>query len=401
MNEVPAELSLGRVLQFCRIWLRWIVLIALLSATLVLAVVFSLPRKYSSHFSVFVTGMTNMAASAQVQMQLAALFGLSSGGTEYVTAIIQSDEVLLHVVRKLDLAHSPELWFLSLETSRSDEKTMEVLRKQLKVDGPEPPLQGPVVLRVTTISPKLSYQIAQEIFQLLNERLERETRSRSIFLEQQLKQSKEALDQAEKDLKSFAEHEQIPVALEEKGKEEFLAQVELKTQRVLAEVELKALQGRQNAPGDVRVQMTLKSEIAGLEAKIEELDSVMAERGETLKQLPGQSKRYFDLMREVKSREKIFEIYLEHAELARLYDIGKAETRPFRMLDKPYQPLEPDKRNGLLKTLAGVLIGGALALAWALFREALAQARKEAGELPPLAFQGHKKLARPARDPQL
>ncbi|MFN8606521.1 MAG: Wzz/FepE/Etk N-terminal domain-containing protein [Vulcanimicrobiota bacterium] len=401
MSEAPGELSLGRVLQFCRIWLRWIILMAILTGSLVLAVVFALPRKFSSHFTVFVTGMTNMAASAQVQMQLAALFGLSSGGTEYVRAILDSDEVLLNVVRKLDLPHSPELWFMSLESSRSDEKTLEVLRKQVKVKAPEPPLQGPVVLTVTTISPQLSYQVADEIFRLLSDRLEREMRSRSVFLEQQLKESKQALDDAEKALKQFAEHEQIPVALEEKGKEEFLAQVELKTQRVLAEVELKALKGRQNAPGDVRVQMTLKSEIAGLEAKIAQLDEVMATHGEDLKRLPRQTKRYFDLMREVKSREKIFEIYLEHAELARLYDIGKSETRPFRMLDRPYQPVEPVKRNGLLKTLAGTLFGAALALVWALLREALATARQEEKELPLPAFQVAVKKAKPDKEPQL
>ena len=87
--------------------------------------------------------------------------------------------------------------------------------------------------------------------------------------------------------------------------------------------QLKSLRARENAPGDITVQMTIQSEIAGLEAKIREISSVMSQRDVSLKQLPKQSKRYLDLGREVKSREKIFESYLEHSELARLLDAGK------------------------------------------------------------------------------
>jgi uncharacterized protein involved in exopolysaccharide biosynthesis len=392
LNQAEDEITLGRVLQFWRRWWLTVLGSTVLLGSLVAAVVFSLPRYYASHFSVYVTGLNNMAASAQVQMQLAALFGLSSGGTEYVTAVIESDLIQLQVIDQLKLTTDKDFWWGDfLGEERTPEKTLEQLRNMSKVEGPQAPLQGPVSLTIKTISAELSYKIANEILYLLNVKMQEETKNRSSFLEDQLKNSQSELDKAERALKDFAESEGISVALEEQSKEEFLAQVELKTQKILAEVELKALRSRLGAPGDVKVQMILQSEIAGLEAKVSELESVMSSREGNLKQLPRQTKRYVDLMRDVKSREKIFEVYLEHYELARLYEVGRSETRPYRVIDTPYQAVRPVKRYGLLKTLAGLMVGTMVGLAWALFRESLALARAEASRLGPLPSESPKK----------
>lgn len=398
LNQPGEDLSLGRLLQFSRRWWVFIMAWTVLVGGLVAAVVFSLPRYYASHFSVFVTGPLNSGASAQVQMQVAALFGLSTGGTEYVRAVIESDEIQRIVIEKLKLQENDDFWWGSFWDDHSLDKTLEHLRKNLKLKGPEPPMQGPVSLTVKTISPELSYQIAKELLELLNQRMERETRRRSTFLEEQFKNSQQELEKSEKALKEFAEHEGIAVALEDQSKEELMAQVELKTQKILAEVELRSLRGRLQAPGDVKVQMTLQSEIAGLEAKLAQLDQVLAVREESFKKLPRKTKVYVDLLRDVKSREKIYEVYLEHYELARLYDVGKSETRNYRIVDTPYQPDRPVKRHGLLKCLAGLLMGGLLGLGLALAWEALAMARREAALLPPLPSQ---KPGRPGREPQL
>lgn len=387
MSHFDGDVSLGRVVQFAHRWLVLVVIWFILGLGLTAAVVFSLPRYYASHFSVFVTGLPNMAASMQVQSQLTALFGLSSGGSEYVTALLESDEIQMAVVNKLDLPKDQHFWYLSSESSRTQEKTLERLRKIVKIKGPQPPMQAPIRVSIETTSAELSYKITEELFQLLSKRIASETKNRSEFLETQLKKSRLDLDQAEKNLRNFAEQEGVSVALEIQGKEEYLAQGELRAAKIAAEVELKSLRARENAPGDITVQMTIQSEIAGLEAKIREISSVMSQRDVSLKQLPKQSKRYLDLVREVKSREKIFEIYLEHSELARLLDAGKSETRPFRIIDKPYQAKEPTKRQGLLKTLVGGILAAAFGLFWSLFREALAIGRLEAAELEPLPSQ--------------
>lgn len=401
LNHLEDEITLGRVLQFSRRWLRFVVLWSLFVGTLVGAVVFGiLPRHFSSHFSVFVTGPINAGASAQVQMQVAALFGLSSGGTEYVMAALGSDEIQLAVIDKLQLRTNKDFWWGYFFDDHTPEKTLEQLRSQMSIVGPEPPLQGPVSLTVRTISPELSYQIASELLALLNQRMERETKNRSVFLEEQLKASQLELDKSEKALRNFAEDQGISVALEEESKEELMAQVELRTQKILAQVELKSLRGRLNAPGDVKVQMTIQSEIAGLEAKLAQLDEVLASRDKVFKKLPGKTKKYVDLMRDVKSREKIFEVYLEHYELARLYDVGKSETRPYRVVDTPYVPIRPVKRHGLLKTLAGLFCGALFGLSWALGCEALAMARREARQLPPLPSQSEVKK-KAGKEPQL
>ena len=378
------ELSLGRFLQFGRRWFGFVLFCCLFVGALVAALVFLKPRYYASHFTVFVTGPINAGANAQVQAQVAALFGLSHGGTEYVAATLSSDEIQLEMIEKLKLQENNDFWYGVFFETRTPEKTLEQLRAQMNIRAPEPPLQGPVGLSIGTISPQLSFDIAQELLRLLNLRLEEETRNRSEFLAEQFKSSQTQLEKAEEQLRLFAEKQGISVALEEESKEELTAQVGLRTQKTLAEIELKALHGRLQAPGDVQVQMTLQSEIAGLEAKLNQLNEVLSEREQIFKKLPRKTQQYVDLMREVKSREKIFEVYLEHYELARLYDVGKAQTRPYRVVDRPYLPQRPVKRRGLLKTLAGLLVGTLLGLAWALSQEALALAKKEARQLGPL-----------------
>ncbi|MBS2040539.1 hypothetical protein JST97_36470 [bacterium] len=391
---------MGRLLQFWRRWALFSIFWTLLVGASIGAAVFAWPRYYASHFSVFVTGPFGAGASAQVQMQVAALFGLSSGGTEYVLAVLNSDEVQLKVIEKLRLREDKDFWWGVLLNDFTKEKALEQLHSLLHISGPQAPLQGPVTLSVRTISPQLSYDITRELLALLNERLERETKGRSVFLEEQLNNSKLELDRAEKALKEFAEKENITVALEEESKEELTAQVGLRTQKILSEVEIKALRGRLNAPGDVKVQMVLQSELAGLEAKLAQLDEVLATREAVFKKLPRKTKRYMDLVRDVKSREKIFEVYLEHYELARLYDVGKSETRPYRIVDVPYLATRPVKRYGLYKTLAGLAAGLLLALAWAVSREALAMAQQEAARLEPLPSQ-RSKPKKPAGEPQL
>jgi tyrosine-protein kinase Etk/Wzc len=378
------ELTLGRLLQFWRQWWLSICFFTIFTAVCVAGVVFALPRKYESHFSVFVTGLNGMAASAQVQAQLSSLFGLSSGATEYVTAVVESDEVGLSVIKKLDLSSDKDFWWGSFETERSKGKTLEQIRKLIKIKGPQPPMQAPINVGVTTVSPELSFKICNEILLLLNQRMEKETKGRLVFLQDQLKNSKLELEKAEKALRQFSETEGIAVPLEEKGKREFAAQVDLRTQRILADIEVKGLRARQNAPGDVKAQMLLQSEIAGLDAKLSQLDSVIGSSQEDLKRMPKQAKQYIDLMRELKSREKIFEIYLEHYELARLYDVGKSETRPYKVIDQPYKADEPVKRKGLLKTIAGLVAGAVIGISRALLKEALAIGRAEADALDPL-----------------
>lgn len=377
MSEDYGEFSLGQLLGFYQRWAGKILGVSMLVGVLAAAVIFTLPRSYSSHFSVFATGLNNVPAEAQVQMQMAALFGLSSGGTEYVTAVLESDLIQLEVIERLQLRENSDFWWGSFEPDRTPKNTLKRLRKLMNLRGPQPPLMGALTLSIKSISPELSFQIAGEFLRLLNDRMERESKRRSAFMEEQLKASEIELERAGEALKAFAETEEIAVPLEIQGKEEFTALVELKTQKIIAEAELKALKGRLDAPGDVRVQMFLRSEIAGLESKLSELNLVMEEGEAMLRDLPSQTKRYADLVRDYKTSEKIFALYREHYELARVYEIGKAETRPYRVIDEPYQAIEPDKRHGALKLLAALIFGGLLGLSWALFQEALKVARLE------------------------
>lgn len=374
--ERDEELSLGRILMFVRRWGLRIFACSVLFGAAGAAIIFSLPRDYSAHFSIFVTGTNSMAATAQVQAQLATLFGLSSGGTEYVMAVLDSDRIQLAVIESVGLMENEDFWWGSTK-ERTKERALERLRKKITLDGPNPPLMGPVTLTVETISAELSDKIANQFLFLLNQRTERETKSRSTFLQEQLVASREALQKAETELQAFAEAENVVVPLEELGKEEFLAQVTLKTQKILGEIELSALRARTQAPGDMSVQMTLKSEIAGLEAKLSELERSLTLREQMFSKLPQQARRYADLMREFKTREKIFELYLEHYELARLYEVGDAETRPYRVIDTPYLPTTPDKRHGLIKLIVALALGALVGFAGVFFLEALEVARKE------------------------
>lgn len=376
MTEPASELSLGRILVFTRRWLAVILLSTLLVGGLGATVTFLWPRSYASHFSVFVTGANSIAASAKVQAELSALFGLSSGGNEYVTSVLKSDRIKLAVIEALGLMENDDFWFACMD-ERTPKYALRQLGKHMDLEAPAPPLLGPVRLTIVTVDAELSNKIANQFLYLLDKRTERESKGRAVFLEEQLKESREALEKAEVALQVYAETEDIVVPLEELGKEEFMAQVTLKTQKILGEVELKALRARLGAPGDITVQMQLQSEIAGLEAKLGQLDETLLSREAMFDSLPARAKGYADRMRDLKTREKIFEIYLEHYELARLYEIGGSETRFYRTIDTPYLAVTPVKRYGLLKVLASLFLGGLMGLALALFVEGLELAKKE------------------------
>lgn len=389
MNSPTAELSLGRILIFLRRWAVKIFLCSLVVGAVTTVILLLLPRKYKSHISVFVTGTDSIAAAARVQAQLASLFGLSSGGNEYVTAILESDSVRITVINSLGLMKNEDFWWGDYK-ERTMEEALKVLDKHLELTAPQPPLQGAITLTAETVSPDLSQEICNQFLALLNQRTARESKSRSKFLGEQLENSKRELEKAEVALQNFAQQENVVVPLEDLGKREFFADVELKTQKILGEIQLKDLQARLHAPGGLNVRMALQSEIVGLEAKLGQLDAALAEKDTELDALPSQAKKYANLLRDVKSREKIFEIYLEHYELARMYEVGDSETRPYRIIDKPYKADEPVKRGALLKIILALIVGAGLGLSVAIFVEALEIAKEEERDILALKNAGAK-----------
>ncbi|MGE0492889.1 MAG: GNVR domain-containing protein [Vulcanimicrobiota bacterium] len=364
------------VLAFVRRWWRFTFLASFLCAGLVAAIVLLAPRHYASGFSVFVTGPVSMTMSPEAQ-QFAAMFGLSTGGSEYVSAILESETLHLTVMEKLSLATDERFLGRQIDAGLNRDEVLEILRDSIEVEGPHPPLLAPVRFTVETDSAELSQAIADEFFQLLEARLQTETQSRSSFLEDETRQSKQELEAAIRELREFAESEEIVVPLETQSQSEFSALTTLNTERILAEAELRAVRSQLASSGNLEVQMALKSREAGLEAKVLELQAESAAQASLLKQTPRQAERYRELTREVNIREHIFQQYVQQLQVAQMIEQGKSVTSPYRIIDEPIVPVEPVRRYGALKTVAGFLFGFMLALAWALFREGLDRARLE------------------------
>jgi capsule polysaccharide export protein KpsE/RkpR len=195
-----------------------------------------------------------------------------------------------------------------------------------------------------------------------------EASQRRLFFEQQLEREKNALADAEVELKKTQEQTGLIAPLGQ-------AQVEIDTiAQVRAEIssrqiELSAL--KQAATNQNPEVIRLQTEIDGLEQQLQRLqyDSGARQSGNALPataRVPALALEYIRKQREVKYREILFELIAKQYETARL-----DESREAPLLQIVDRAVIPDKKSGPPRTL--ILIGSCLlgvlgGVSWVILR---------------------------------
>lgn len=201
------------------------------------------------------------------------------------------------------------------------------------------------------------------------ERSSAETAQTLKFLDEQLPELRQQLDQAEREFNQFRQkHNTVDV---NKESELYLTQsIRLETQKAELEQKVAETSARFTSEHPVMQQM---------EAQRNAIDKKIAELNNTLKQLPDLQRRYLQLYREVEVKQQLYTALLNSYQQLRIAKAG--EIGNVRIIDQAISPIEPIKPKKAIILLLSIFIGGFLGVFIALLRNMMRSGIKDAAQI--------------------
>lgn len=283
-----------------------------------------IPKTFRAECKVLVPSQSQ-ALSTQLLSQLSGATGLNLGaaagikttGDLYI-ALLKSRPVLDAVIKKVKLRKSKE----------SQDEARERLLKQLKAQDDKK--SGIVAVRVVDNNPNRAADIANsfvdELKNLTRTLAYTEAGQRRLFYENQLKDVKESLLQAEESLRGFQEKTGA-IRIDDQARAVIQSIAQLRAQVASREVQLKVARSyatRQNP--DVQ---RLEEEVRGLREQLGSLESGRRRGADpfvSTGRMPQLGTDYVRKMRELKFNEALYEILLRQFEVAKLDEARDAPT---------------------------------------------------------------------------
>ena len=288
------------------------------------------------------------------------LAGLKSPGDVYI-GLLGSRSVADELIQRFDLQR-----VYSAKKLSTAEKT---LKSNSKFVAGKDTL---VTISVSDLDPKRAADLANGYLDLLREQNGRlaltESAQRRLFFEQQLEREKDALANAEVELKKTQEQTGLIIPVGQAQVEiESIAQV--RAQITSRQVQLAAL--KQSSTDQNPAVVRLQTEIAGLQEQLQKMQNDTAQRQPGNIQLPTAkvpelALEYVRKQREVKYHEVLFELIAKQYEAARL-----DESREAPMLQVIDRAVIPDRRSGPPRTLlvlATVIFGVFVGVIWIILK---------------------------------
>jgi uncharacterized protein involved in exopolysaccharide biosynthesis len=234
---------------------------------------------------------------------------------------------------------------------------------------------GVIGITVTDRSPQRAAAMAQAYVSELN-RLAAEVstsaaRRERVFLEDRLKTVKADLDNASGRFSQFASSNSA-IDVPAQGKAMVEAAAWLQGELIFAESQLQGLE-RIYAPGNVRVQAQ-RARVAELKKQLERLggsDSASESKNDSpypsMRKLPLLGAKYFDLYRETKIQETLYQLLTQQYELAK---VEEAKSIPsVKVLDAAVVPTKKSYPPRTLIVVSGTLLCLVVTVSWVFLRE--------------------------------
>jgi tyrosine-protein kinase Etk/Wzc len=204
-----------------------------------------------------------------------------------------------------------------------------------------------------------------------------ESAQRRLFFEQQLLREKDALADAEVELKKTEEQTGL-IAPNGQAQMEIETMAQVRAQITSRQVELDSL--KQSATDQNPAVVRLQTEIAGLEQQLQKFqnDSGRLQPGNVqvpTARVPELALEYIRKQREVKYHEVLFELLAKQYESARL-----DESRDAPVLQIVDRALVPDKKSGprrVLLIVCSALLGALLGMVWVFLRHTIAKLQQD------------------------
>ncbi|HZY74340.1 MAG TPA: GNVR domain-containing protein, partial [Edaphobacter sp.] len=309
------------------------------------------------------SGMAQLASQLGSLGAIGALGGIKNSGEMYV-GILGSRTIADTLVKRFDLQKV-------YKTKRLSD-TEKVLKRRSKFVSGKDTL---ITISVEDHDPKRAADIANGYLDALHDQNGRlaltDSAQKRLFFGQQLEREKNALEDAEVELKKTQEQTGLIVPSGQ-ALAEIQASSEIRAQITSRQVELAALQ--QSATNQNPLVVRLQTEIVGLQQQLQKLQSGTGRRPPGSIQVPTAkvpelALEYVRKQREVKYHETLFALIAKQYESARL-----DESRDAPLLQVVDTASVPDKKSGpprLLILLASGILGGLAGAGWVITRAAI------------------------------
>lgn len=325
-----------------------------------------MPSVYTARATLLAPGSQQQSGSAAALAALGSLGGLGGGlgaksPDELYVSLLKSDSVQRALASRFDLMQ------------RYKVKNYESLRKEMAgyiritADKKSGLLTVEVDDKDQQFSADLANAHATEVAKVLGRLAVSEAQQRRVFFEQQLKDTKENLIQAEQLLRTVQEKSGM-VVLDKQAEAIITGVAQLKAQIAEREVRLRVL--RTGATSENPDVQRLNSELAGLRAELTRMESASSAAATgsidiPVGKLPAASVDYIRARREVKFQETLLESMLRQFEIAKL-DEAK-EGPALQQVDialPPDRKSKPSRAVTVLATTLLAFIGSSLFIIW-------------------------------------
>jgi len=295
------------------------------------------------------------------------ILGLKNTGEEFV-GILRSRTVQDRLVARFNLQ--------DVYSTKYEEDACRELSDNTGVS--EDRKSGIITIEVSDRDPQRATAIAQGYVDELN-RLAAEVSTSSahrerVFLEGRLQEVRRDLNKASVDFSEFAS-KNTAIDIEEQGKAMVEAAAGLQGELIASQSELKGLE-QIYAPSNVRIR-SVKSRIAELQAQLDKLggpSNGIPDKSvpgappayPTIRQLPVLGVRYFDLFREAKIQEAVYEALTQQYEMSKVQEAK--ETPTVKVLDAASLPQTKSFPPRILIIMMITVLSLAGACYWTLVR---------------------------------
>lgn len=335
------------------------------------------------------------SAMTQIASQLGALGavgaltgGLKSPGDVYL-GILKSRTIAETLIKRFDLQRV-------YKTKKFSDTVKALKVRSTFAVGTKDTL---ITISVDDHDPKRAADLANGYLDALYQQNGRlaltEASQRRLFFEQQLVGEKDALADAEVDLKKTEEKTGL-ISLSGQAQVEIDSIAQTRAQISSKEIELGAL--KQAATEQNPEVIRLQTQIDGLEQQLQRLENG-AEARQNINVLPATAKvpalalEYVRKQREVKYRELLFELIAKQYESARL-----DESREAPVLQVVDRAVVPDRKSGIPRTfilLASGLFGALVSAGWIIGKDFLEKLQQDPARAA--KYEALRQAARPGR----
>lgn len=190
-----------------------------------------------------------------------------------------------------------------------------------------------------------------------------------VFLNKQLPELKQDLDEAEKTFNHFRETNNT-VDITQESQLYLKQSMDLETQKIMLQEKQAELSAKYT--NEHPMLQEVNAQIKAIDQKIGELNS-------TLKRLPDTQRRYLQLYREVEVKNQLYTNLLNTYQTLNVAKAG--EIGNVRIIDTAVEPITPIKPRNMIIWVLALLLGGFLGTILALGRNLFSSGIKDANEI--------------------